>query len=100
MLSSDPHFRQPFRLVINFINSFRVRCGFYFIWLVSEAICNCAGLGFAGYDQAGNPRWDLVSNLKIMDIEFGTSVRTIVNGWNALTSQWLRRSGFSCGVKG
>lgn len=39
----------------------------------ADAINNAAGFGFNGYDEDGSPRWDLISNLRILNIE----VRTI-----------------------
>ena len=35
----------------------------------ADAINNAAGFGFNGYNKDGTPRWDLISNLRIMDIE-------------------------------
>lgn len=35
----------------------------------ADAINNAAGFGFSGYDVDGVPQWDLISNLRIMDIE-------------------------------
>lgn len=35
----------------------------------ADAINNAAGFGFNGYNKDGSPRWDLISNLKILDIE-------------------------------
>lgn len=87
----DPQYSQPYRLLLNFVNSFRVRMRYYFIWMLAESINNCAGLGFSGYDKKGRPQWNLMSNLLIFDIEFGSNLRTCINGWNALTSLWLRR---------
>lgn len=39
--------------------------------LTADAINNAAGFGFNGYDVDGSPQWDLISNLRIMDIEVG-----------------------------
>jgi len=36
---------------------------------IADAINNAAGFGFNGYDSDGVPRWDLISNLRIMNIE-------------------------------
>lgn len=36
---------------------------------IADAINNAAGFGFNGYDSDGLPRWDLISNLRIMNIE-------------------------------
>lgn len=35
----------------------------------ADAINNAAGFGFSGYDVDGSPQWDMISNLRIMDIE-------------------------------
>lgn len=35
----------------------------------ADAINNAAGFGFRGYDRNGVARWDLVSNLRIQQIE-------------------------------
>lgn len=35
----------------------------------ADAINNAAGFGFNGYDSDGSPRWDLISNLRILNIE-------------------------------
>jgi hypothetical protein len=35
----------------------------------ADAINNAAGFGFNGYNKDGTPRWDLISNLRILDIE-------------------------------
>lgn len=88
---SDPQYKHPFRLFLNYVNSFRIRNRYYFIWLLSESINHCAGLGFSGYDKDGKASWDLIRNLYIMEIEFATSVRSILHGWNSMTSKWLRR---------
>ena len=87
----DPQYNLPFRLLLSYTYTFKVRMRYYFIWLLSESLNNCAGLGFAGYDKRGVAKWDRLTNINIMQIEFGTSMRTWVNNWNALTSLWLRR---------
>lgn len=86
----DPQYSQPLRIGINYVNSFRIRNRYYFIWLLADSISNCAGLGFSGY-RDGVAMWDLTSNLYFKDIELGTNIRAIANGWNACTSMWLRR---------
>ena len=52
---------------------------------------NLAGLGFNGYDKNGDARWDLVTNVHAMDVEWALNIRVIANRWNALTSNWMRR---------
>lgn len=42
----------------------------------ADAINNAAGFGFNGYSKDGSTRWDLISNLRILDIE----VRLVLRG--------------------
>jgi len=88
---AEPHHHQPFRLLLNYVNSFRIRGRYYFIWLLADSVNNCAGLGFAGYDERGRAKWNLVSNIHLKEVEFGLSIRDIAGGWNAMTALWLRR---------
>jgi len=50
-----------------------VRTKYYYAWLVADAVCNAAGLGFNGYDDAGRPRWDRTTNVDIVGFEVGSS---------------------------
>ena len=74
-----------------YVNCFRMRNKYYFVWLLVESINNLTGLGFNGYDKSGNAKWDLVTNVHVLDIELATSLKGIVGGWNSLTGTWLRR---------
>ena len=67
------------------------RCRFYFVFALNDSISNAAGLGFEGYDSHGNPKWDLASNVNIVEMELSVSLRTTANTWNVTTSRWLRR---------
>ena len=49
-----------------------VRFKYYFAWLLAEAICNNAGLGFNGYDENSAPRWDLLTNINVIATEVST----------------------------
>jgi lysophospholipid acyltransferase 1/2 len=42
---------------------------FYFAWSLSDLVCNASGLGFNGYDSNGKPKWDLLTNFKIFNID-------------------------------
>ncbi|XP_074656765.1 membrane-bound glycerophospholipid O-acyltransferase 2-like [Tubulanus polymorphus] len=66
------------------------RAKYYFAWKLSEAANNAAGLGFDGFDESGNARWDLVNNVKIRNLEMATSVKLVFDSWNIMTSKWLR----------
>ncbi|XP_053672507.1 lysophospholipid acyltransferase 6 [Anopheles nili] len=69
-----------------------VRFKYYFAWLMADAICNNSGLGFNGYDERDGvtPRWDMLSNIQVLEFEFGTNFRNCINAWNAGTNRWLR----------
>ncbi|XP_049539410.1 lysophospholipid acyltransferase 6 isoform X1 [Anopheles darlingi] len=69
-----------------------VRFKYYFAWLLADAICNNSGLGFNGYDERDGvtPRWDMLSNIQVLEFEFGTNFRNCINAWNAGTNRWLR----------
>ncbi len=74
-----------------YLNCFRMRNKYYFVWLLVESVNNLTGLGFSGYDKDGQAKWDLVTNVHVLNIELATSLRGVVSGWNALTGNWLRR---------
>lgn len=42
---------------------------FYLAWVLSDAVNNASGLGFNGYDDYQNEKWDLVSNINIYNLE-------------------------------
>lgn len=45
------------------------RLNYYFAWTFVDAICNNAGFGFNGFDENGQVRWTLVTNVDIWEIE-------------------------------
>ncbi|CAF2769942.1 unnamed protein product [Rotaria sp. Silwood2] len=70
---------------------FCVRVKYYFAFILSEAVNNAAGLGFNGFDKNGVPRWDLLTNVKPLQLELATSLKVILDVWNIQTAIWLRR---------
>lgn len=46
-------------------------------FLTADAINNAAGFGFRGYDKNGVARWDLISNLRIQQIEVSKCLRRL-----------------------
>uniref|UniRef100_A0A3P8YA24 Membrane bound O-acyltransferase domain containing 2a n=1 Tax=Esox lucius TaxID=8010 RepID=A0A3P8YA24_ESOLU len=79
------------QVVYLYIAMLATRPKYYFIWTLSDAINNAAGFGFNGYNRDGTPRWDLISNLRILDIEFATSFKMFLDNWNIQTALWLKR---------
>ncbi|XP_053743154.1 lysophospholipid acyltransferase 1 [Synchiropus splendidus] len=92
--NADPDFvnSAPFltRLTYAFFSIQAARPKFYFAWTLADAINNAAGYGFLGLDSAGQPSWDLASNLNIMGIETATSFKTFIDNWNIRTGIWLK----------
>ncbi|GAV08453.1 hypothetical protein RvY_18138 [Ramazzottius varieornatus] len=67
-----------------------IRLKYYLAWLLSDAVANASGLGFNGYDELGKARWDLVSNVDIIEVEFAYNLRGCLAAWNSCTARWLR----------
>lgn len=55
-----------------------VRFKYYHAWLLADAICNNSGLGFNGYEQDGNPKWDLISNINVIAFEVRSAVKYVL----------------------
>uniref|UniRef100_A0A8C3AHN5 Membrane bound O-acyltransferase domain containing 2 n=1 Tax=Cyclopterus lumpus TaxID=8103 RepID=A0A8C3AHN5_CYCLU len=83
----------PFHLqvIYLYLAMLALRPKYYFVWTLADAINNAAGFGFNGYNKDGSPRWDLISNLRILDIEFATSFKMFLDNWNIQTALWLKR---------
>nr|XP_053627289.1 lysophospholipid acyltransferase 6-like [Cherax quadricarinatus] len=63
---------------------------YYTAWLLGDSICNMSGMGFNGYNKDGSAKWDLVSNVNIVIMETGLSLRETIEAWNSGTMKWLR----------
>lgn len=46
-----------------------VRFKYYHAWIMADAICNNSGLGFNGFDENQQSRWDKVSNVDAFKFE-------------------------------
>ncbi|XP_061824331.1 lysophospholipid acyltransferase 2 [Nerophis lumbriciformis] len=79
------------QVVYLYLAMLALRPKYYFVWTLADAINNAAGFGFNGYNKDGSPRWDLISNLRILDIEFATSFKLFLDNWNIQTALWLKR---------
>ncbi|CAB1342732.1 unnamed protein product [Coregonus sp. 'balchen'] len=87
-IANTPFYAQVVYLYLSMLTT---RPKYYFVWTLADAINNAAGFGFNGYNSDGSPRWDLISNLRIMDIEFATSFKMFLDNWNIQTAHWLKR---------
>ena len=45
------------------------RLFYYLPWTLGDAVNNASGFGFNGYDEKGEPKWDLLTNIDIFAIE-------------------------------
>ena len=45
------------------------RMFFYIVWTCEDMVNNASGFGFNGYDEFGNPKWDLLTNVNIYALE-------------------------------
>ncbi|XP_012709562.2 lysophospholipid acyltransferase 2b [Fundulus heteroclitus] len=87
-IANTPFYAQVVYLYLSMLTT---RPKYYFVWTLADAINNAAGFGFNGYDSNGAPRWDLISNLRILNIEFATSFKVFLDNWNIQTVHWLKR---------
>lgn len=88
---TDPDLSLPYRSLAAWLVGFRWRLRYYFGFFVTEGADNVAGLGFSGYDKSGRAKWDLVTNVDVLALEFPQNVRSVFVGWNRLTATWMRR---------
>uniref|UniRef100_A0AAY4CTM5 Membrane bound O-acyltransferase domain containing 2b n=1 Tax=Denticeps clupeoides TaxID=299321 RepID=A0AAY4CTM5_9TELE len=91
-IANTPFYAQVVYLYLSMLTT---RPKYYFVWTLADAINNAAGFGFNGYHPDGTARWDLISNLRILDIEFATSFKMFLDNWNIQTSHWLKRGHIS-----
>ncbi|XP_052505149.1 lysophospholipid acyltransferase 2 [Budorcas taxicolor] len=91
----DAHFQAtaswPTKVIYLYVSLLAARPKYYFAWTLADAINNAAGFGFRGYDENGAARWDLISNLRIKQIEMSTSLKMFLDNWNIQTALWLKR---------
>lgn len=78
------------RIVFIQVSAVLTRCKYYFIWFLSEGACILSGFGFNGLDKDGNPRWDKLTNVYVLQCEFAQSLRQLSAHWNMATNHWLR----------
>eukprot|EP00301_Raphidiophrys_heterophryoidea_P002769 c11282_g1_i3.p1 GENE.c11282_g1_i3~~c11282_g1_i3.p1 ORF type:complete len:447 (+),score=108.01 c11282_g1_i3:84-1424(+) len=63
-----------------------IRTQFYAAWTLSES---CLTLSGWGYNQE-NKNWELLCNVRPLEVEFGQNPRQTINNWNIRVSEWLR----------
>ncbi|XP_031550403.1 lysophospholipid acyltransferase 5-like [Actinia tenebrosa] len=61
------------------------------LFLVSEGCCIITGLGYNGKTEEGKPKWDAVSNIRIISYETSYSIQQIIQSFHLQTSLWIVR---------
>jgi len=61
------------------------------VWLLSEGSCILAGIGFAGWDKDGKPRWDGLSNVLPYRFETATNFQHLIESFNINTNEWVKK---------
>ncbi|KAK3583175.1 hypothetical protein CHS0354_025694 [Potamilus streckersoni] len=93
-LNADPGFIANhsflYRLWYMWLSMTLCKARYYVAWTLGDAVHNASGFGWAGVDRFGRHKWDLVTNIKIMNIETGLSIKDFTDNWNMQTSLWLR----------
>nr|XP_058944698.1 lysophospholipid acyltransferase 6-like isoform X2 [Pocillopora verrucosa] len=87
-ISSNPLL---WRLAYAWISIVSVRMRYYFAFKLAEAMNNFCGLGFNGFDENGRAKWNRMTIVNILKIEFATSLKEVLDNWNICTVLWLRR---------
>eukprot|EP01127_Copromyxa_protea_P007533 TRINITY_DN17429_c0_g1_i1.p1 TRINITY_DN17429_c0_g1~~TRINITY_DN17429_c0_g1_i1.p1 ORF type:complete len:494 (-),score=105.35 TRINITY_DN17429_c0_g1_i1:39-1499(-) len=73
------------------IGAFFLRTQYYFGFKIAEGAALVSGLGYAGLDAKGNPKWDACTGVDILSFETPTSYSMASAAWNIQTSVWLKR---------
>lgn len=60
-------------------------------WLVTEGVCILTGLGFNGYDENGEPKWDACANMKVWLFETTPRFTGTIASFNINTNAWVSR---------
>ena len=58
-----------YRLYYLLVSTSAQRIKFYVAWVLADAVNNASGLGFNGFDEHENTKWDLISNINIFKLE-------------------------------
>ncbi|KAJ7361776.1 Lysophospholipid acyltransferase 1 [Desmophyllum pertusum] len=93
--NGDPEFTRShhliWRITYSWISIVSIRMRYYFAFKLAEAVNNMCGLGFNGYDENGKAKWDRVTNVNILKLEFASNMKEVLDNWNICTVVWLRR---------
>jgi len=78
------------RITLFQLYGFLERCKYYAIWTLTEGASILTGLGFTGFSPSGEPLWEGAANVRVLQIEFPSSFKILLDSWNMKTNVWLR----------
>jgi hypothetical protein len=58
-----------YRVFYLYVSAACQRCKYYLVWTIADMVSNASGLGFIGYDENGQAKWDLVTGVNIFALE-------------------------------
>jgi hypothetical protein len=89
---TDDFYQQPFLIKVAFFQGFFwiIKVRYYVAWKLSEAGCVASGFSYTG-TCGGQSNWDRVLACEVLKIEFSSTIKTAIEGWNVSVSDWLRR---------
>ncbi|XP_064382584.1 lysophospholipid acyltransferase 6-like [Halichondria panicea] len=90
-MAIDPQYSIFVRTYIITFAVLKHRLKYYFVWYMADSINNLCGLGFSGYDEKGQPKWDITTNAFPTNVELASNPRDIFANWNICSAIWLRR---------
>ncbi|KAG6861485.1 hypothetical protein C0995_015912 [Termitomyces sp. Mi166 len=78
------------RIFLFQIYGFLERAKYYAIWTLTEGASIVTGLGFTGFNASGQSTWNGAANVKVLEIEFPSNFKVLLDSWNMKTNVWLR----------
>lgn len=79
------------RILYCTISLFLVRQRYYFAWMLAELNGVAIGIGYTGKcPRTGRTLNQNTRNFDFMQVEFGVSLKPVVDAWNISTTRWLR----------
>ncbi|KAG5731995.1 Lysophospholipid acyltransferase [Termitomyces sp. T112] len=78
------------RIFLFQIYGFLERSKYYAIWTLTEGASIVTGLGFTGFNASGQSTWNGAANVKVLEIEFPSNFKVLLDSWNMKTNVWLR----------
>jgi lysophospholipid acyltransferase 1/2 len=77
------------RIVHTLLAACVIRFKYYFAWMIADGANNLAGLGYNG-KKDGSDLWNKITNVDIINVEFATSFKSVLDNWNMQTQFWLK----------